>query len=161
MTEQHPAAKRLMEAFMKMHQTERSEHRGYKGLTASQIMVMYCLKNHAEDGKGLMVSEISRKLKVTSPTITQSLKVLEGYGLIDRKADAKDRRAVRIQLSDKGLKVLKQVTQIILDSFNGLVEHLGEEESLQLAELLQKATVYLQQRHESMRQLLTDGDDER
>jgi len=157
--EQQPAAaKLLMEAFM---QVRRTNWHGFQGYKPSQIKLLYCLKRaSANDGPGLMVSEISRLLHVTSPTVTQLLKELEDNGLIERKSDLRDRRVVRIHLSDRGQEVIAKASEIALSSFHGLMEHLGEEESVQLASLLKKSTQYLRDRQEQMKQSGLGGEED-
>ena len=94
----------------------------------------------------MKVSEISKLMHVTSPTITQMLKGLEANGLVERHIDPKDRRAVRIALTERGEAAAHRAEEIFRDCFSGLVEHLGEEESNQLAELLLKARHYFNER---------------
>lgn len=94
----------------------------------------------------MKVSEISRLLHVTSPTITQLLKGLEAHGLVERRLDPHDRRAVRIALTERGEAVAQQAEEIFVDSFRGLVEYLGEEASNQLAGLLYRAYRYFDER---------------
>jgi DNA-binding MarR family transcriptional regulator len=92
------------------------------------------------------VSEISKQLGVTSPTITQLLKGLEAHGLIERHIDTIDRRAVGIKLTAKGVMVAQQASDAFFASIKGLVEYLGEEQSDQLAELLSKVFRYFSER---------------
>lgn len=154
--EERLAAKMLMEAFM---QVRRSIWHGFHGYKPSQIKLLYCLKREsANDGPGLMISEISKILHVTSPTVTQLVKELEDNGLIERRNDSKDRRVVRIILSEQGQKVVTRASEAVLGSFHGLVEHLGEEESLLLANLLKKSTHYLRQKKEEMKQQNIGGE---
>lgn len=98
----------------------------------------------------MKVSEISKQLHVTSPTITQLLNSLEANGLIERHSDVIDRRAVGITLTGKGEIVTQQAADAFLASLNGLVEYLGEEQSTQLAELLFKVFRYFNERGASL-----------
>jgi DNA-binding MarR family transcriptional regulator len=98
------------------------------------------------EAPSMKVSEISKLMHVTSPTITQMLKGLEANGLVERHIDPNDRRAVRIALTEQGEAVARRAEEIYRDSFSGLVEYLGEEESNQLAELLLKAHCYFGER---------------
>lgn len=142
-------------------QVRRSAWHGIQGYKPSQIKLLYCLQRaSANDGPGLMVSEISRLLHVTSPTVTQLLKELEDNGLIERRNDPNDRRVVRILLSEQGQKVVAKASEATLNKFLGLVEHLGEEESVQLANLLKKSTQYLKQKQESELESLTGGEEQ-
>jgi DNA-binding MarR family transcriptional regulator len=91
----------------------------------------------------MKVSEIGRLMKVTTPTITQTINNLYKKGLVLRIPDIHDRRSVRIKLTDKGEEIIKRVSEHICITFNGLSQHLGSEESDKLAELLLKAHNYI------------------
>jgi len=98
------------------------------------------------EAASMKVSEISKLMHVTSPTITQMLKGLEANGLVERHIDPNDRRAVRIALTERGEAVAHRAEEIFKDCFGGLVDYLGEQESNQLAELLLKARHYFNER---------------
>lgn len=117
------------------------------GCKPGEIRVLFCLREGIHSGLPEMkVSEISKQLGVTSPTITQLLKGLEVDELIERKIDALDRRAVGIKLTAKGTMVAQQAADAFLASIKGLVEYLGEEQSDQFAELLFKVFRYFSER---------------
>jgi DNA-binding MarR family transcriptional regulator len=126
-------------------------------------MVLYCLSLHVEDGMpGMMVSEISGKLNVTSPTVTQHINSLEAQGLVERHADPSDRRIVRIRLTEHGKHQIQRINEARLQMFVGLVEHLGKEESLRFVETMGKVSDYMmKQRDFVMRSLLKEGDEGR
>ncbi|MET3291046.1 UNVERIFIED_CONTAM: DNA-binding MarR family transcriptional regulator [Brevibacillus sp. OAP136] len=114
-----------------------------------EIMVLYFISMTVKDeSPGLMVSEISGKLNVSSPTVTQHINSLEAQELVERHADPADRRVVRIQLSDKGKKYIQRINEARLKMFVGLVNHLGEEESLRFAEMMRKASEYMLEQQE-------------
>lgn len=122
-------------------------HQTIAGCKPSEIRVLFCIKG----GMGLpmtemKVSEISKQLHVTPPTITQVLNGLEAHGLIERHSDVIDRRAVGITLTTKGEVVTQQAADAFLASLNGLVDYLGEEQSSQLADLLFKVFRYFNER---------------
>ena len=124
--------------------------RAVAGCKPSEIRVLFCVKEGTSaDLPEMKVSEISKHMGVTSPTITQLLKSLEANGLVERKVDPIDRRAVGIKLTTKGRKVARQAKEEFLASIKGLVEYLGEEESHQLAELLFKVFRYFSEREEN------------
>lgn len=135
-------AQKLLKSFMQFnraywHQKEVLEFKN------SEVMMLICIKkNDKSDSPGLMVSEIGHYLQVTSPTVTQLLKGMEKKGLIERNLDQVDRRVVRIKLTDQGKLITIQAEAAFTASFSGLIEHLGEEESNQLADLLAKAYLY-------------------
>ena len=90
----------------------------------------------------LKVSDISKMLHVTAPAVTQMLKNLEASGLVERNPDPTDRRVVYVTLTARGEETIKQAKKGLVVPFQGLVKYLGEQESNQLAELLNKAQAY-------------------
>jgi DNA-binding MarR family transcriptional regulator len=92
--------------------------------------------------EGAKVSEISSMLRVASPTATQQINELEARGYVERATDPDDRRAVRVTLTPKGEATIRQAHEAFVASFKGLVDHLGEEQSRQLADLLTRTFTY-------------------
>src|SRR5437588_5508793 len=116
-------------------------HQSFAGCKPSEFGVLFIIKNGAKsESREMKVSDISKQLHVTSPTITQLLKGLEANGLVERRVDPTDRRAVGIMLTEKGEMVTQQAREAFYSSLNGLIEYLGEEQSDQLADLLAKAS---------------------
>ncbi|MDQ2901929.1 MAG: MarR family transcriptional regulator [Ktedonobacteraceae bacterium] len=137
-----PTTLRLMRALREFHKSGWQE-RSITGCKPSEIRVLFCVKHGMKPGASAMkVSEISKLLGVTSPTVTQLLKGLETNGFIERQLDPLDRRVVYIALSEKGETFTRQALEAFTSSVDGLVEYLGEEESKQLADLLAKAFRY-------------------
>src|SRR5437660_8125739 len=97
----NPTEQKLLRAFMQFKKAEWHQ-RSIEGCTPSEIRVMFCIKKSVKpDTHEMKVSEISKHLHVTAPTITQLLKGLEAHELIERRVDPTDRRAVGIQLTKK------------------------------------------------------------
>lgn len=141
----NPTAQRLLNAFMQFGKAEWHQ-RTVAGYKPSEIRVLFCVKKGLRpDASEMKVSEISKLLHVTSPTITQLIKGLEANGLIERNIDPGDRRAVGIKLTAKGEMVTQQAVDIFTSSLNGLIEYLGEEQSNQLADLLLKVFCYYEE----------------
>lgn len=55
--------------------------------------------------EGVMVKELAKALRLTPGAVSQSLDVLVAEGLAIREVSEKDRRAVLVRLSEKGLAV--------------------------------------------------------
>ncbi|MEC0240208.1 MarR family transcriptional regulator [Paenibacillus dokdonensis] len=162
--EQKKIAKQLMESYFKSQVGgNMMQNRTVHNQKPGEIMVLYFISvNVKDDSPGLMVSEISGKLNVTSPTVTQHINSLEAQELVERHADPADRRVVRIQLTDKGKQYIQRINETRLNMFVGLVKHLGEEESLLFAEMMRKASDYmLKQQELYIRSFLVDENDER
>ena len=153
-------AQKLFRAFMQFHKI--GWHQGsIAGCKPSEIRVLFCIKKGLKlDTPEMKVSEISKQLHVTSPTITQVLKSLEANGLIERHIDPTDRRAVGIILTKKGEMVTQQAVDAFSASLNGLIEYLGEEQSDQLAELLSQVFRYYNEKAASENYSYWNGDKE-
>ncbi|MFN2812475.1 MarR family winged helix-turn-helix transcriptional regulator, partial [Escherichia coli] len=52
---------------------------------------------------------VTEYLGLTKGTVSQSLKVLEGRGLISKLPDARDRRSVHLRLTDAGRALIEAV----------------------------------------------------
>lgn len=158
--ETNPTAQKLLRAFTQFHRAEWHQ-RTIAGCKPSEIRVLFCIKKGLKpDCPEMKVSEISKVLHVTSPTITQLLKGLETNGLIERSIDPTDRRAVGITLTKKGELVTVQAADAFFASMNGLIEYLGEEQSNQLAELLSKVLQYYDEKAASVSHSYWNRDEE-
>ncbi len=118
----NPTAQKLMKTFMQFNKVEWHQ-RSIAGCTPSEIRLLFCISKGAKpDTPDMKVSEISKRLHVTSPTITQLLKGLEANGLIERHIDPTDRRAVGITLTEKGEMVTQQAAHTSSASIHGLIQ---------------------------------------
>lgn len=156
---ENSTARKLVRAFMQFNRVEWHE-RLIAGCTLSEIRVLFCLRRGAAANSfDMNVSEISKCLRVTSPTITQIIKSLEAKGLVERTSDPIDRRVVDIALTEKGDWVVQEARDAFLSRFEGLIAHLGEESSEQLAVLLSEAFRYFSARAAIENQSLWNGDE--
>lgn len=133
----NPVARRLVAMMRRMHKAQwKHTAQGHK---PSEMTLMICLANQAEfSDEGLKVSDISRILGLTPPTVTQLINSLEAKDMVRRQADPLDRRVVRIKLTEGGEAVTLKVKQHRDEMMNRLVAHLGEQDSVKLADLLLK-----------------------
>ncbi|GCE46045.1 DNA-binding MarR family transcriptional regulator [Thermosporothrix hazakensis] len=145
-----PTAQKLLQAFSQFSKEAWKKHYSAVGqYKPSEVRILYLLKGCEEHGhaEGMRVSDISKLLLVTPPTVTQVLKGLEQDELIERHTNPKDRRATFIRLTEKGHSIIQRAFDSFSDVFQGLIEYLGEDQSNQLAELLTKAFLYLEKGH--------------
>ena len=164
-------AQKLLRALMQFKRAgwQQTAPLGYK---PSELRVLFCLgkglrpdthemeSDLRSDMREMKVSEISKRLHVTPPTVTQLIKGLEANGLVERNVDPVDRRAVGIKLTEKGEKITGVAVNDFLASITGLIEYLGEEESDQLAELLVKVSRYYNEKAASADFAHWSGDEE-
>ncbi|GAC1400368.1 MAG: hypothetical protein NVSMB49_12490 [Ktedonobacteraceae bacterium] len=128
------------------------------GCKPSELRVLFCIRNGATPDTPMKISEISKQLHVTSPTITQLLKGLEANRLIERHSDPEDRRSIGITLTEKGSAVAQRASDAFSESLHGLVTYLGEEQSNQFANLLIKVFHYYSERANTLQDDYWTGD---
>lgn len=142
-TEVNPIAKKLLESFIRFRRMN-VNFGSVDGLTPREILVLLCIHDKmSKNPQGVKVSDISSQLNVASPTITQMINTLVDRGFVQRNTDKEDRRAVRIIPTDRGMEALLKSYKMLQNFFDGLVKHLGENKSSELAELLTSTFNYV------------------
>jgi DNA-binding MarR family transcriptional regulator len=135
-------AKNLMSSFQRFRRIMKGPN--FAGLKHSEMGLLFNIKGSCSDeSDGMKVSELSSRMHVTSPSITQIVTSLEEQGLVMRKMDKDDRRSVKVTLTPKGIEVTDKAELQLTSMLNGLVEHLGPEKSLELTEILNDVFDYL------------------
>jgi DNA-binding MarR family transcriptional regulator len=110
------------------------------GQKRSEIMVLFCISKSGESE--MKVSEISRRLHVKAPTVTQLINELESKGQVERITRSSDRRSVWIKVTPEGEKVIQKAEEEIRNTYSGLIDYLGEDETVHLIATLKKMQTY-------------------
>ena len=103
-------------------------------ITMTQMQIMGCVLFSPE--KSVRVRDISEELGITPGGISQQVETLVKMGLLERKPDEKDRRAVCITLSEKGEEINQWVDQFLTNLFQKLLADVPEEKRWVFAEVL-------------------------
>lgn len=128
----------------RLHKTQ--WNKGVEGHKPSEMTLMICMERwNSSDEGGLKVSEISRLLGFSPPTITQLINSLEAKGMVERHADPADRRVVRVKLTESGKELTRKAEQYRDAALDELVQYLGEQEAKQLTELLVKVHAFIKE----------------
>ena len=85
------------------------------------------------------VKEIARGLKLSTPTVSVSVRQLEEAGFLERQPHPRDKRAVQIFLTPKGQTLYEQSHAFRRQTFERLLSGLTPEERETLLSLLEKA----------------------
>lgn len=118
------------------------------GVRSSETRVLLCIKNLSmEANAAITVSEISKRMQVTSPTVTQIIKHLNKNGYVERAVDLKDKRSVDITLTEKGEKIVRKASDYLNVLFSGLIKKLGDDQCSNLIFLLDQVCDYLNETH--------------
>lgn len=136
----------MMETFQRFARAEWRKQ-SVSGIKSSEVRVLICLKVLInESDRGVNITDLSRKLSITSPSITQMIKNLMTDGFVERYNDPRDKRITLIRLTEKGECVAQKSYEKYMFYFSGLIERLGEEQSRTLIASLSEVYSYT---HES------------
>jgi len=94
------ALEKISEVFRVLLWTEAKEHK----LSPIQMQLLIFIKYHNSD-KHRRIASMAREFNMTKATISDSIKVLEQKGLIERSDDVLDSRSFNFSLTDKGVKL--------------------------------------------------------
>ena len=108
-----------------------------RDLTASQYYVLRILRGHRPEA--LSCGEILQDMVTRDSDVTRILDHLEKAGFVTRQRCSTDRRVVRSKITPKGLALLKQMDQPVVDSVVRELRHLGAKRLKQLSSLLEAA----------------------
>ncbi|MEY2925841.1 MAG: hypothetical protein RL367_318 [Pseudomonadota bacterium] len=102
------------------------------GITRAQWSALAALSRH--EIEGTIQSDLARELEVGKVTIGGLIDRLEASGIVERKADAHDRRIRRVFVTQKGYDVIEQMQSIGQDLYALIMKnipldqiHLAEE----------------------------------
>ncbi|AIQ34556.1 hypothetical protein R50345_07965 [Paenibacillus sp. FSL R5-0345] len=117
------------------------------GLKPSEVRMLVSLKlgNEREGKRGQTVSDISKFLKVTSPTVTQMVNSLIAQGYVVRTADTQDRRISEITLTEKGEHLAEMAVTKSRNTFKGMIDYMGKEKTDSLMGLLNEVYDYFEE----------------
>jgi DNA-binding MarR family transcriptional regulator len=107
------------------------------GITATQYNVLRILRGAQPDG--LQCAAIGARMITAVPDITRLLARLKTLKLIKQHRDAQDRRVVWTQISDSGLKLLREMDPLIRRLPVSLLGHISKEELVEMIRLLELA----------------------
>lgn len=107
------------------------------GVTSTQYNVLRILRGAQPDG--LQCAAIGARMVAAEPDITRLLGRLKTLKLIKQHRDQKDRRVVWTQISEAGLKLLREMDPLIRKLPSSLLGHMSKEELSEMVRLLELA----------------------
>jgi DNA-binding MarR family transcriptional regulator len=78
------------------------------------------------------ISQIAENLKISKPNMTPIIDNLINHELVNRYTDPNDRRILRVELTDKALKIVDALRISIRDSFAEKISPLSDDELVML-----------------------------
>jgi DNA-binding MarR family transcriptional regulator len=105
-------------------------------MTATQRIALF----EVGDGGPLRLNDLAERMGVSAPTASRSVDALHELGLVERVPDPDDRRALRIDLSAAGRKLLAERKAKAEEAFAPAVAALSDAERETFSRLLRRMT---------------------
>lgn len=97
------------------------------------------------DGSALTASDLCREMRHDNGALTRLLDQLEERGYVERQRSKQDRRVVDLQITDAGLLKVKELTPLVVNNLNTILDPFSAEEFAQLSGLLNKLKTRLEE----------------
>lgn len=81
---------------------------------------------HGEGGKGARQGDLARAIGITEASLVRTVQQLERTGLVERQADADDRRANRLHLTAEGRTLARKANKRLVDLRIELLEGVSD-----------------------------------
>lgn len=117
-------------------------------ITMTQVQIIGCVLFSPE--QSVRIRDISEELGITPGGVSQQVETLVRLGLLDRKTDAKDRRAVCITLSEDGKALNRRLDDWLTRLFHRLLDGVSEEKCRIFVEVLDKMSQSLEEEKNRM-----------
>ncbi len=109
-------------------------------LQRNELEILHIIsgKEAPSDGEGvnLNAQRIQERLQISKPAISYTLNTLEKKAYIVREIDPNDRRRISITITQEGITATAQSMQQHADMWSRLLDGFGEENMVQLTQLL-------------------------
>ncbi len=137
MPEAEPSVEdRLLDLFERLRRLALGQHplQG-SGVTIPQLTLL----NWIAAAPGCGIREIAVGLGLTAPTVSVGVRRLEAMGLLERRPDPRDKRAIQLFLTERGQALRQQAYTFRREKMRRMLAGLTPEERITLLELLERA----------------------
>ena len=117
-----------------MHRCEQTAKRlfGKYDLNKTHAGILFSL----HEKQSLSQKELAERQNVTPPSITSAIQKMERSGYITRKADEKDQRILRLELTEKGTACIEDVKNVSRQLDELMFKGMSTEEKLLFRRLM-------------------------
>jgi DNA-binding MarR family transcriptional regulator len=98
---------------------------GTHGLTHAQHQLLLAIRGHAGPD-GPTIGDVAASLLVKHHTASELVDRTQALGLVERLRDDRDQRRVKLVLTDRGLALLRELTDVHLEELRRLAPLLGD-----------------------------------
>ena len=108
-------------------------------MTNSQFLILFCL--YTNDKNIDNVTNISKKLGISTVTVSNVVKTLQVKGLVEKQKLKEDKRFSRIVLNKKGKDFMKNFIPEYYSKYKELFKTFDKDELIQLQYLIEKMSL--------------------
>ena len=139
------AGERLLSAWLTLSSTLWNE-RVVTGMTFNEAFICNLLRHQAEDPAEhpLTATDLCERTRLLKSQMNKILSEMERKGYIRRERSEKDKRQILLHLTDVGKAAYAAEHEGVTAILNALVEDLGTDETLRIAEAVEKISGSLQ-----------------
>lgn len=106
------------------------------GAAHSELMLLYTALDYAaEYGENITVAEAAKRMGVSMPSVSRSLKGLSEKGLIKRGFDEKDHRTVKLIVTEYGEEKVQNFFRYAFSTLDEVLKVFSDEELDQMIKL--------------------------
>jgi DNA-binding MarR family transcriptional regulator len=137
-------ARQLIEAtftLTRLMRDKKSFNKCIANLTMIQLHTLVFIKKNA----GVQMSDIAKEFKIELPSATSLINKLVTMNLVQRKTDEKDRRLVRIVVTEQGMTLLQQTMKEKIKHISELLSYLTQDEQQFLLTTIKKINTKLEE----------------
>lgn len=125
----------LLSAFMRLQKSLFRFH--CCGVTHTMMGALVHIRD-LDGGEGVPMAVIAQRMRVSKPAVTRTVQQLVEQGLVVRREDEFDRRAVNLSLTQEGQKRMSEVRAEAGRAAGRLYYELGERDARELTRILNR-----------------------
>jgi DNA-binding MarR family transcriptional regulator len=137
----HRTIKQLQDRMLRQHGPFMFETDGSSTeLTFTQLSTIVAIRDRGE----VTLKELSEAMQVSPPSASTMVDKLVELGAIRREHSKVDRREVRVSVSDRGIRLVESLEQLMHESLIELIHGIGPEYAQQWYEVYERIEAYIQ-----------------
>lgn len=139
-------SKQFLEEFFKFSRCLKEKIDYKNDLTELSILQLHALI-YLKEHQHAQMTEIAKHFKIELSSTTSLINKLCTMELTDREVDSNDRRLVRIQLTEKGKKLLQDAIEVRTKKIEKMLSFLSEQDATDLLRIMQTLNKRIDQSH--------------
>lgn len=140
---------RLISSAMKMKKAHKNIMSGK--ISPIEMFTLEMLERNRKtypEGKGIKVSDIAKKLRISIPQMSRMLNTMEKKEYIIRVIDIEDRRNVYVSITGKGIEKRDSMQTELIEHLDKIIIRMGSERIEQLSEIITEISEIVEDEYE-------------